>query len=128
MSKILFIGLKKKTCFGYFRIEEIRDKDNETGFGRGRRSRNVNLQCFPYTRCFFALKYLPGISSVSGKERKTRTNDSLKTAWPNESAKTAKPPVFSMQHFISNRPDWSNEQANMSTTCKFLTQRSAILS
>ena len=47
--------------FGYFRIEEIREKDNENRFERRWRNRNVNLQCFPYTRCTlsFALKYLP---------------------------------------------------------------------
>ena len=33
--KIYFIGLKKKTCLGCFRIEEIRDKDNETGLKEG---------------------------------------------------------------------------------------------
>ena len=33
MSNI-FIGLKK-TCFGCFRIEEIREKDNETGLKEG---------------------------------------------------------------------------------------------
>ena len=33
MSNI-FIGLKK-TCLGCFRIEEIRDKDNETGLKEG---------------------------------------------------------------------------------------------
>ena len=27
----IFIWVKKKTCFGCFRIEQIRDKDNETG-------------------------------------------------------------------------------------------------
>ena len=32
--KIYFIGLKK-TCLGVFRIEEIRDKDNETGLKEG---------------------------------------------------------------------------------------------
>ena len=51
MSKYILIGLKKKTCLGDFRIEEIRDNDNETGLKDGKRNRNVNLQCFPYTRC-----------------------------------------------------------------------------
>ena len=32
--KIYFIGLKND-LFGYFRIEEIRDKDNETGLKEG---------------------------------------------------------------------------------------------
>ena len=31
----IFIGLKK-TCLGCFKIEEIRDKDNETVFKEGR--------------------------------------------------------------------------------------------
>ena len=35
MSKIYLIGLKKKTCFGCFRIEEIRDKYNETSLEEG---------------------------------------------------------------------------------------------
>ena len=35
MSNIYFIGLKKKTCLGVFRIEEIRDKNNETGLKEG---------------------------------------------------------------------------------------------
>ena len=34
-QNIYFIGLKKKTCLGCFRIEEIRDKDNETGLKEG---------------------------------------------------------------------------------------------
>ena len=49
MSKYIFIGLKK-TCLGDFSIEEIRDKDNETGLKEGGGNRNVNLQCFPYSR------------------------------------------------------------------------------
>ena len=34
MFKIYFIGLKKD-LFGCFRIEEIRDKNNETGLNEG---------------------------------------------------------------------------------------------
>ena len=34
MSKCIFFGLKKD-LFGYFRIEEIRDIDNETGLKEG---------------------------------------------------------------------------------------------
>ena len=34
------------TCLGGFRIEEIRDKDNETGLKKGRRNRNVNYSAF----------------------------------------------------------------------------------
>ena len=37
----IFIGLKK-TCLGVFRIEEIRDKDNETGLKEGRVIKNRN--------------------------------------------------------------------------------------
>ena len=33
--QIYLYTLKKKTCFGCFRIEEIRDKDNETGLKEG---------------------------------------------------------------------------------------------
>ena len=35
----MFIGLKKN-LFGCFRIEEIRDKDNETGLKDGKSNRN----------------------------------------------------------------------------------------
>ena len=35
MSKYIFIGLKND-LFGCFRIEEIRNKDNETGLKEGR--------------------------------------------------------------------------------------------
>ena len=35
MSNIYFIGLKKMTCLGVIRIEEIRDKYNETGLKEG---------------------------------------------------------------------------------------------
>ena len=34
-QNIYFIGLKKKTCLGCFRIEEIRDNDKETGLKEG---------------------------------------------------------------------------------------------
>ena len=34
-SDKMLITLKKKTCLGYFRIEEIRDKDNETNLKEG---------------------------------------------------------------------------------------------
>ena len=36
----------KKDLFGCFRIGEIRDKDNETVFERGRSNRNVNYSAF----------------------------------------------------------------------------------
>ena len=45
MSKYIFIGLKK-TCLGVLRIEEIRDKDNETGLKEGWRNRNLNYSAF----------------------------------------------------------------------------------
>ena len=35
MSKYIFYWVKKKTCFGCFRIEEIREKNNETGLKEG---------------------------------------------------------------------------------------------
>ena len=45
MSKYIFYWVKKKTCFGVFLdIEEIRDKDNETGLKEGRKNRNVNYK------------------------------------------------------------------------------------
>ena len=49
--KNIFYWVKKKDLFWVvLEIEEIRDKDNATGLKEGRRNRNVNLQCFPYTR------------------------------------------------------------------------------
>ena len=58
--KIYFIGLKKD-LFGCFRIEEIRDKDNETGLKeRGGIEMSTTVQggviemsttVLPYTRC-----------------------------------------------------------------------------
>ena len=57
MSNI-FIGLKKD-LFGCFRIDEIRDKDNETGLKEGGCHRNVNYSA-SITRCsLLRLKYLP---------------------------------------------------------------------
>ena len=47
--KIYFIGLKKD-LFGCFRIEEIRDKDNEIGLKEGRRNINVKLQVLFHIR------------------------------------------------------------------------------
>ena len=55
--KIYFIGLKKRLVWGDFRIEEIRDKDNETGLKEGRgiemsttvlHSRAAPSLCFTY--------------------------------------------------------------------------------
>ena len=42
-------------------IEEIRDKDNETGMKERRGIEMSNYKCFPYTRCTlsFAVLYLP---------------------------------------------------------------------
>ena len=57
MFKIYIIGLKKRLVLGVFRIEGIRDKDNETGLKEGRRYRNVNLQCFPYYADALALSF-----------------------------------------------------------------------
>ena len=45
MSKYIY-WVKKRLVFGCFRIEEIRDKDNETGLKEGGFIENVNLQCF----------------------------------------------------------------------------------
>ena len=48
MSNIYFIGLKKKTCLGSFRIEEIRDKDNETGL-KEREGTEMSTTVLPFT-------------------------------------------------------------------------------
>ena len=55
--------------FGCFRIEEIRDNDNATGLKEGGGIRNVNLQCFPYTRllALFRLNLLTMLKSRLGK-------------------------------------------------------------
>ena len=42
--KIYFIGLKKELVLGVLDIEEIREKDNETGLKGGRKNSNVKLQ------------------------------------------------------------------------------------
>ena len=57
----------KNDMFGCFRIEEIRDKDTETGLKEGRRNRNVNYSAFPYTHLHslsFAFEYLPAYNST----------------------------------------------------------------
>ena len=55
--KIYFIGLKK-TCLGCFRIEEIRDKDNETGLKVGREIEIENYSASIYAmHAFFAFVY-----------------------------------------------------------------------
>ena len=54
MSNI-FIWVKKD-LFGCFRIEEIRDKANETGL-KEERGIEMSTTVLPYTRC--TLKYLP---------------------------------------------------------------------
>ena len=46
----MFIGLKKRIVWGVLDIEEIRDKDNEIRFERGRRNRDVNLHVLFHIR------------------------------------------------------------------------------
>ena len=58
MVKDEYIYWVKKDLFECFRIEEIRDKDNETGFERGRRNRNQKSTVLPYTRCSLSLRSL----------------------------------------------------------------------
>ena len=41
MFKYILIGLKKDFVWVILDIEEIRDKDNETGLKRGKKNRNV---------------------------------------------------------------------------------------
>ena len=48
MSK--YIYWVKKDLFGCFRIEEIRDKDNETGLKEGG-GIEMSTTVLPYTRC-----------------------------------------------------------------------------
>ena len=46
--KYILIGLKKD-LFGCFRLEEIRDKDNEIGLKEGGGIEMSIYKCFPYT-------------------------------------------------------------------------------
>ena len=59
MSKYIY-WVKKKDLFGCFRIEEIRDKDNETGLKEGGVI-EMSTTVLPYTRCIalFRYEYLP---------------------------------------------------------------------
>ena len=65
----IFIGLKKD-LFGCFRIEEIRDKDNETGLKEGGEIENVNYSAF-HIRDALSLrfKYLPECGRVCLRDR-----------------------------------------------------------
>ena len=56
-QNIYFIGLKKELVWGVLERGD-HDKNNETGLKEGRRNRNVNLQCFPYTRCTLSFALL----------------------------------------------------------------------
>ena len=63
--KIYLYGLKK-TCLGCFRIEEIRDKDNETGLKEGR-GIEMSIYSASITRCSLSFAfciYLPGIDAI----------------------------------------------------------------
>ena len=67
MSKIyICIGLKKKTCLGCFRIEEIRDNDNEISLKEGGVIKNVNYSASIRDARSLRLKYSPG-NITSGK-------------------------------------------------------------
>ena len=61
VKDVTYIDWVKKDLFGCFRIEEIRDKDNETGLKEEGVIEMSTLQCFPYTRLhsLSSLKYLP---------------------------------------------------------------------
>ena len=52
----MLITLKKKTCLGVLDIEENVTKTMKTSLKEGGH-RNVNLQCFPYTRCTLAIHF-----------------------------------------------------------------------
>ena len=82
-QNIYFIGLKKELVWGVLERGD-HDKNNETGLKEGRRNRNVNLQCFPYTRCTlsFALNYLPeDIENIFIYCNKSLSNIFLMTVW-----------------------------------------------
>ena len=59
----IFYWVKTKNLFGYFRIEEIRDIDNETGLKRRGRM-EILTTVLPYTRCtaLSSLEYLPSVT------------------------------------------------------------------
>ena len=46
----IFYRVKKRLVFGCFRIEEVRDKDNETGLKEGGGIEIEIYSAFPYTR------------------------------------------------------------------------------
>ena len=58
MSNI-FYWVKKKTCLGGFRIEEIRDKDNATGLKEEEAIEMSTTVLFSDARSLSLLKYLP---------------------------------------------------------------------
>ena len=58
MSKYIFYWVKKKTCLGCFRIEEIRDKDNETGLKEGGGIEMSTTSAFHIRDCTLSLRYL----------------------------------------------------------------------
>ena len=59
--KIYFIGLKKD-LFGCFRIEEIRDKDNETGLKEGG-GIEMSTTVLPFTITIITIYYSDTINS-----------------------------------------------------------------
>ena len=50
VKDVKYIYWVKKDLFGCFRIEEIRDKDNETSL-KERRVKEMSTTVLPYTRC-----------------------------------------------------------------------------
>jgi hypothetical protein len=53
-----YIYWVKKDLFGYFRIEEIHDKDNETGLKEGE-GIEMSTTVLPFAMLAPSLKYLP---------------------------------------------------------------------
>jgi hypothetical protein len=55
----IFYWVKKKTCLGVLDIEEIRDKDNETGLKEGGRTEMPIYSASIRDARSFRLEYLP---------------------------------------------------------------------
>ena len=66
--------VKKKTCLGCFRIEEIRDKNNETGLkeGEGIKIETAVLSIYAIALALFRFKYLP--TRINGRRRYVDVN------------------------------------------------------
>ena len=77
MSK--YIYWVKKDLFGCFRMEEIRDKDNETGLKEGRviEMSTTVLSIYAIARSLSLLKYLPLLDAIESLSKSFSSLTSL---------------------------------------------------